>query len=66
MIKTKLKRYLFENDIKNRWLAEQTGIKEQTISELVNGKRKPSLDNALKIARVLGTTVEELWGDEVK
>lgn len=62
--KTKLKIVLFERGIKHRWLAEQAGIKEQTISDIVNGKRRPTLDNALKIAKALGVSVEELFGEE--
>lgn len=59
---TPLKRLLFERQLTNRWLAERTGMTETAVSLIVNGKRVPSLENALRIARALGVSVEELWG----
>jgi plasmid maintenance system antidote protein VapI len=59
---TPLKRMLMERGLKNRWLAQQIGVHEATVSLIVNGKQRPYVDVALKIARVLGTTTEELWG----
>ncbi len=62
MTLTPLKRLLFERGIKNRWLAEQCEINEANLGLVINGKRLPSIKSALKIAQVLNTTVEELWG----
>ncbi|MCL6446015.1 MAG: helix-turn-helix transcriptional regulator [Alicyclobacillus sp.] len=59
---TNLKLYLVLHGIKQEWLVQKTGLPSATISRIVNGTT-PSLVNALKIARALGVTVEELWGD---
>ena len=57
----KLKQYLDEHGIKQTWLCEKTGISSGAMSLLVRGKAKPTLENAQKIAKVLGTTVDKLW-----
>lgn len=44
-------------------LAVRCGMQRCTVSSIVSGKHTPSLVSALKIARELGTTVEDLWGD---
>jgi DNA-binding XRE family transcriptional regulator len=58
---TPLKRLLFERGLTNRWLAQQCNVDETGMSLIVNGKRTPSLPLALKIARVMGVSVEELF-----
>jgi putative transcriptional regulator len=63
---TPLKRLLFERQLTNRWLAEKTGMTETAVSLIVNGKRVPSLENALRIAGVLESSCEELWGYLIK
>jgi putative molybdopterin biosynthesis protein len=42
-------------------LAQEVGISRQALSSLENGRSVPSVDLALKLARALGTTVEELF-----
>jgi DNA-binding XRE family transcriptional regulator len=59
---TPLKQMINRRMMKSTWLSRETGIDIVTLSLIVNDKRKPSLVNAIKIARVLGTTVEELFG----
>lgn len=59
---TPLKKLMFENGHTNRWLARKCDADETGISQIVNGKRNPSLLLALKIADALETTVEALWG----
>lgn len=51
-----------ELGLKKGWIAAQVGIAPGTLSLIVKGDSIPSLLVALKLARVLGTTVEELWG----
>lgn len=46
-------------------LADKSGITQGTISLLEAGISSPSLDTALKIARALGVSVEELVKEEV-
>ena len=44
-------------------LAEKTGIRQQNISMYEHGKMIPSVKTATKIAKVLGKTVDELFGN---
>jgi len=60
---TPAKKWLFEHEKSVRWLAEACGGADETgLGQIVNGKRKPSLILAMKIARVLDTPVEILFG----
>jgi len=42
-------------------LAERVGVSRQTIVAIERGNYNPSVELALRLARVLGTTVEELF-----
>ncbi len=42
-------------------LAEVIGVAQPTIAEYEVGKKTPTLDKAIKIAKILGTTCEELF-----
>jgi DNA-binding XRE family transcriptional regulator len=47
----------------SRWtLSVETGISPQTIADIENKGTKTSVDNAVKLAQALGTTVEDLYG----
>jgi DNA-binding XRE family transcriptional regulator len=59
---TPLKQLMNRRMLKNKWLSHVTGIDIVTLSLIMNDKRKPSVVNAIKIARALDTTVEELFG----
>lgn len=61
-MKTPLKRILFEREISNRELAKKIGADETGLGFVVNGKRVPNLMTALKIAKTLEVSIEELWG----
>jgi putative transcriptional regulator len=43
-------------------LAEQAGVSRQTIVSLESGDYAPSVYLSLTVARLLGATVEDLWG----
>jgi len=43
-------------------LAQQVGVSRQTVITMETGDYAPSVYLALRVARVLGTTVEALWG----
>lgn len=48
-------------------LAERVGVTRQTILAIEKGNYNPSVELALRLARVFGTTVEELFAlDERK
>lgn len=51
-------------DLTQASLAEQVEVSRQTIVSIEAGDYSPSVHLALRIAAVLGTTVEELFGEE--
>jgi putative transcriptional regulator len=42
-------------------LARKVGLKTTMISEIESGRKKPSLENALSLAREFGVSVEEAF-----
>ena len=62
VFKTKIRKLRFENDeMTQHELANHVGCTRQTIVALESGKYVPSLILSLKIARVFGVTVEEVF-----
>lgn len=59
---TPLKQLIRERGLKNKWIAQQIGVEESAISQIANDKRKPGVETAIRIARLLDTTVEDLFG----
>jgi putative molybdopterin biosynthesis protein len=47
-----------------RDLAALAGISRQALSSIEAGRSAPSVDLALRLARALGVTVEELWAED--
>lgn len=45
-------------------LAERAGVSRQTVNSIETGRYVPGTDVALRLARVLGRRVEDLFGDE--
>ena len=45
-----------------RWLARKVGCGTSTLCDIEKGRSVPNVRLAIRIARALGTTVEELWG----
>ena len=60
-LKTKIKEYRAKYDMKQGELAEKVGVRRETIIRLEKGQYNPSLKLAMDIAKLLGTTVEELF-----
>lgn len=50
-----------ELGVTQRWLSEQSGVPESEISTIKTGQRVPRVDIAIRIARALHTTVEDLF-----
>jgi len=59
-IGTNLKRQMRMKKVKRNELAEATGLDRATISRYTAGTREMSIGNALKIADVLGISLDEL------
>lgn len=51
---------LADKQIKNRWLAEQLGKSEMTVSRWSTNKAQPSLDQLIEIARLLNVKLDDL------
>ena len=58
---TKVKEYREKAGYKQSELAQMVSARRETIVHLENGKYNPSLKLAMDIAKVFGTTVEELF-----
>jgi plasmid maintenance system antidote protein VapI len=56
-----LRQLLVERNKTNQWLAEQTGLSEQKISNYVTGQSKMGYANAVSIALTLGVHAEDLY-----
>ncbi|MEZ4797906.1 helix-turn-helix transcriptional regulator [Owenweeksia hongkongensis] len=56
----RIKVALAETRRKNKWLAEQIGKDESTISQWCTNARQPSLENLLKIANALDIDIRDL------
>lgn len=48
-----------------RWLARKVGCGTSTLCDIEKGRSVPNVRLAIRIARALGTTVEELWEGEL-
>ncbi|MGO4890266.1 helix-turn-helix transcriptional regulator [Anaerobacillus sp. MEB173] len=57
----KIEHLLIDLDKNKGWLAKEAKIAPGTLSNILKGAT-PTLPVALRIAKVLGTTVEDLWG----
>lgn len=60
-LENRLKEYRARNNLNQSDLGKRVGASRQTISLIERGDYSPSVILALKIARVFGTTVEELF-----
>ena len=63
-LKTKLKEYRAKHDMKQGELADLVGVRRETIIRLEKGLYNPSLKLAMDIAKVFGTTVEDIFSFE--
>ncbi|RPI27252.1 MAG: transcriptional regulator [Acidobacteria bacterium] len=61
-LKVNLRRYRFEaGDMTQQELAERVGVTRQTIISIEKGKYEPSIQLALRLARLFGVPVERLF-----
>lgn len=60
----KVKEYREYLGMSQRWLARKVGCGKTMISEVERG-RLPNVVTAIKIARALGTSAENLWEGEL-
>ena len=60
-MKTRMKEFRARYDLTQEELANRAGVRRETISFLEKGKYNPSLKLAYKVAKILETTIEELF-----
>lgn len=60
-LQTKIKEYRARYHMSQSELAELTGVRRETIIRLEKGQYNPSLKLAMDIAKIFGTTVEEIF-----
>lgn len=58
---TSLKKIREKSGLTQQELADQIGVRRETIGHLENNRYNPSLEMALKIANIFGLTVEEIF-----
>lgn len=58
---TRLREYRAKTGMTQGELAERVGVRRETVIRLEKGLYNPSLKLAMDIAKVFGTTVEELF-----
>lgn len=56
----RLKVILAEKSITNKWLAEQLGKSEVTVSRWATNENQPSMETFLEIAKLLDIDIKEL------
>lgn len=56
--------YRIYHGVSLRWLARKVRCSSGTLGAIERGESAPNVYLALRIARALGVTVEDLWGDE--
>lgn len=60
---SRLSEAIQESGLKKQTIALQAGITNVMLSEYMK-KARPRVDRAISIAKTLGKTVEEIWGEE--
>ena len=60
-LQTKIREYRARFGMSQSELAELTGVRRETIIRLEKGQYNPSLKLAMDIAKIFGTTVEEIF-----
>ncbi len=61
MLKTNLRQIRRAKDVTQQDLAQAVGVSRQTVFSIEKGRFRPSVELALKLARFLEVTVEELF-----
>ena len=60
-VKNRIEEIRNERGIRQEELAKQLGVSRQTVSSLENGRYNPSITLAYKIAKLFGTTIEDVF-----
>lgn len=63
MVHYRIKEICFEKGITQKELAAKVELSTTSLSQIVTGKQKPSLDTLEKIASALNVGISDLFGD---
>ena len=63
-LKNRLKEYRARINVNQTEMGKLVGVSRQTISQIERGDYSPSVTLALKIAKVLNVSVEDIFGYE--
>lgn len=61
----KLSDIMSEKNVTSKELAERTGISKRTLEQYRCSRRRPTLENGLKIADALQIDPRELYGNDI-
>lgn len=61
MIRNRIREYRAKYSMKQEDLARSVGVRRETIGNLEKGRYNPSLVLAWNIAKVFGTSIEEIF-----
>src|SRR5271157_2769128 len=64
-LKTKLKNLMNGKGLNGQKLARLSQVSDSEISRILQGKSRPGLDNALRLAQALGVTLDYLANDKL-
>lgn len=65
MVHFRVKEICSENGITQKELAAKVGLSTTSLSRIITGDQKPSLDTLEKIATALNVGISDLFGDSV-
>lgn len=60
----KLKKYLEEHGIKQKFVAEKAGIQENVFSMMLNGQRKMYVEDFYSVVKALNLDVNEFFKED--
>jgi transcriptional regulator with XRE-family HTH domain len=64
-LKTKLKNLMNDKGLNGQKLARLSQVSDSEISRILQGKSRPGLDNALRLAQALGVSLDYLANDKL-
>ena len=60
-MKLLIKEQIEASGLKKSFIAKELGVKNNTITRWVNEETEPSFSNAIKLSKVLGINLNDLW-----
>ena len=61
-IGTRLRKLIKERGLKQRWVAEKSGVNEMTLQRILDNRHSPNAANIVRIAEALGVSTDWLLG----